>query len=189
MNSGRDQAAMDGEGRAPHVHSAQAAGTEPRKLAVTTHMGTIGLLHDRGVITQVEEAGEGRGVRCHYRRSSGAEIMFGLPAPHHARVGDVVLVKSLTLPDGRVEPVAMRAAADQPWIALQDMRALLRPYGLGASRFIRWSAGVGSLAGAAAVLGLALPLTGAAAVVALGMSIGLHRRDRRDRASLDKLLE
>ncbi len=189
MTSGHNQAAMDEGGSAATVRSAQAADPEPRKLAVTTHMGTIGLLHDCGVICRVEAKQDGRSSLCHYQRSSGAELPFRLAAPHQVSVGDLVLVKSLTLPDGRVEPVAVRAAADRPWMEVEDARALLRTYGVGASRFICWSAGLGSLAGAAAVMGIAFPLTGAAALAALGMSIGLHRRDRRDRAMLDKLVE
>ena len=187
-NKGFAQAVMENAGQRANARKGCVAVSPSGQLAVTTHLGTVGLLHDRGVVAQVQPNEDGSGSTCHYTRSSGARIVFHLPSPHHVNIGDVLLVKSLTMPDGGVVPVAVRMLSDPQWVQLQDVDAVVETYAAGASRFIRWTAGLGSLAGVAAVMGVVVPVTGLAAAGALAISIGLLRRDRRDRASIGRLL-
>jgi hypothetical protein len=157
-------------------------------VAVTTHFGTIGLLQERGIVTDVDDMVDGKASAFTYRPSADVMLRLDFPMPVKVNVGDLVIVKSLTMPDGAVLPVSARLPSMPGWTSIQDVSTMLRPYSQGATRVTRWSAGTGSAMGLAALLGLAAPVSAIGAVTAAALAFGMRQRDRRDHARIEKLL-
>lgn len=157
--------------------------------SILTHFGMVGLLQEKGVVTDVG-APQPDDVRLiQYRRVSGALLSVAVPAATQLAPGDFLLVKTLTLPDGAVEPVAIRPPSSTGWIAIADVGAVVRRYTGGTGRFIRWSGATGAACGIAALCGIAAPVSAVAGIVAIGAAWRLHRRDRQDRARIEKLTD
>ena len=153
--------------------------------SVATHFGVVGLLQESALVTGVDQDG----AACRCRKASGGDMVLRTPRPHMLAADDLVLVRSLTLPDGAVVAVSVKSAAGLEWTAIENVGAIVDRYAAGAGRFVRWSGGLGSAAGAAALLGLAAPVAGVAAIAALTLSAGMHRRARRDRVAVQRLSE
>lgn len=155
--------------------------------SVPTHFGMVGLLQETAMVVDLG-APQPCGTRLiHYRRSSGALLSLAIPASTAVAPGDFLLVKALTWPDGAVRPVAIRPPASEDWVSVADVDAILQGYCAGTSRFVRWGAGVGSICGIAALCGIAAPVSALAGAVAAVSALGLHRKDRRDRARVRRL--
>ena len=155
---------------------------------VPTHFGMVGLLQEKGRVVDLGAPQPGGTRPIHYRRSSGALLSLSLPISMAIAAGDFLLVKSLTCPDGAVRPIAVRPPVSRDWIAIADLEAILRQYGAGASRFVRWSAGASTVCCIAALCGVVAPVTALAGMVAGAAALGLHRRDRRDRGRVKRLV-
>lgn len=187
LTKGRgDIAAADGIAAVPDT-SIDAARACPT-LAATTHFGTVGVLEERALVSQVAPEPDGTASLFHYRRASGIDIAINLPSPVAVAQDDLILVKSLTLPDGAVLPIAVRLPSGGDWLAVSDVEAALRPYREGTGRFIGWSGAAGSMMGMAAMLGIMPALSAMGAAAGLTLAFALHRRDRKDRRKIRELL-
>ncbi|AJR23929.1 hypothetical protein H5V43_20125 [Sphingobium fuliginis] len=188
MSAKGDLLAKAPAGDAPDRTAADALPWFQGADSVPTHFGMVGLLQEKGMVVDLGAPQPGGTRPIHYRRSSGALLSISVPLSMAVAAGDFLLVKSLTCPDGAVRPVAVRPPASPDWIAIADLEGILRHYGAGASRFVRWSAGAGAACGIAALCGVAAPVTALAGMVAGVAAFGLHRRDRRDRGRVRRLI-
>lgn len=177
------------ERRSDDAADPQLDGAEQGDASILTHFGMVGLLQEKGVVVDAG-APQSDGVRpIQYRRLSGALLSVTVPAATQFAPGDFLLVKALTLPDGAVQPVAIRPPASAGWIVVADVADILRRYTGSTGRFIRWSGAAGAACGIAALCGIAAPVSAAAGIVAIGAAWRLHRRDRQDRARIERLAD
>ncbi|WP_278983335.1 hypothetical protein [Sphingobium yanoikuyae] len=158
------------------------------KRAILTHFGSVGLLLTRGAVADVEWHGASDTQTVRYRTSAGAEFHVRLPIGIAVASGEVLVVRSLTLPDGAVQPLMVRVADRPDWVVIGDIDQIMDGYAAGARRFVRWSAGAGSALAMLALCGVAPPLAATAAAASLAGAWGMRRRDRRDRVRLGRWL-
>ncbi len=170
-------------GQAPSAARALGA-----KRAILTHFGSVGLLLRRGVVIDVERRNGSATQAVRYRTGTGAELHVVLPADIAVAAGEVLIVRSLTLPDGAVQPLMARVADRPDWVVIGDIDGIIDGYAAGARRFVRWSAGAGSALAMLALCGVAAPLAATAAAASLAGAWGMRQRHRRDRARLGRWL-
>ena len=168
--------------------AARAVTGRERHAALLTHFGSVGLLLIRGVVTAVEQPGNGEGRAVHYRRQTGGHYCIELPIRINVDLGDVIMVRALTLPDGAVRPIMARAPSRREWIRLDDADAIIDDYTRTPRQFVRWGAGTGSALAMLAACGIAPPFVLATAAVSFAGAWSIHRRDRRDRTMIARWL-
>lgn len=164
---------------------ARAFGT---KRAVLTHFGSVGLLLTRGMVVDVERHDGSDMQVVRYRTSAGAIFHVALPVDMAVVSGEVLIARSLTLPDGAVQPLMVRVADRPDWVVIGDIDRIIDGYTAGSRWFVRWSAGAGSALAMLALCGVAAPLAATVAAASLAGAWGMRQRDRRDRARIGRWL-
>ncbi|MFT3965871.1 MAG: hypothetical protein QM690_08325 [Sphingobium sp.] len=158
-------------------------------LAIPTRYGIVGVLHERGVVLAVRPGAAGEGADILYRRHTGAELSLTIAGEAALAVDDLIMVKSLTLPDGTVTPIALRPYSGQEWTVVGDVDAVLRLLGMDMRTVAKGvGVGVGTLATAAIFSSFALPICAFGAALSLGVAWQSRRAAERDTRAVERLL-
>ncbi|MDG2515281.1 hypothetical protein P7B04_21615 [Sphingobium yanoikuyae] len=185
---GNRQASVDVAIAPASRHAARAVAGRERHAALLTHFGSVGLLLMRGIVTEVGQPGDAETRVIHYRRQVDGKYCVELPAGIDVDIGDMIMIRALTLPDGAVRPIMARAKSQREWIMLDDVNVIVDDYTRATRRFVRWGTGAGSALAMLAVCGIAAPLALTTAVFSFAGAWSLHRRDRQDRTRIGRWL-